>query len=48
MATNILTAEQGIERIEHQLFVMEFKDHWTSADWSERMRLNARLAQLKG
>ena len=48
MATNILTKEQEIERIEHQLFIMEFKDHWTSADWSERMRLNARLAQLKG
>ena len=36
-----------IEEIERELWIMEFKDHWTAKDWAERAALNAELAQLK-
>lgn len=37
-----------IEQIERELWLMEFKDHWTAKDWAERAALNAELAQLRG
>ena len=42
------TVNARIEAIERELFLMEFKDHWTAEDWAERDRLNNELAQLKG
>lgn len=39
--------EQRIKAIERELFLMEFKDHWTNKDWTRRAELNAELAQLK-
>lgn len=36
-----------IEQIEKELFLMEFKDHWTAKDWEERARLNKELQQLR-
>ena len=40
--------ETRIAEIEHLLFVMEFKDHWTKEDWAERARLNKELNELRG
>jgi hypothetical protein len=40
--------ETRIAEIEHLLFVMEFKDHWTKEDWAERARLNQELNELRG
>lgn len=37
-----------IEAIERELWLMEYKDHWTPADWAHRAELNRELAQLKG
>ena len=45
MANNI-TKEERIAQIKEELFVMEFKDHWTPADWAERAELNRELAEL--
>jgi hypothetical protein len=42
-----MTTTEKIKKIEHELFIMEFKDHWTPADWAERNRLNKELAELK-
>lgn len=42
-----MTTTEKIEKIEHALFIMEFKDHWTPADWAERARLNRELAELR-
>ncbi len=39
--------KERIEKIENALWIMEFKDHWTPADWAERNRLNRELAELK-
>lgn len=39
--------KEKIEKIENALWIMEFKDHWTPADWAERNRLNRELAELK-
>lgn len=44
MANNI---KERIEAIEKELWIMEFKDHWTADDWAKRARLNAELAKLK-
>lgn len=44
MVNNI---KERIEAIERALWIMEFKDHWTPADWAERAKLNAELAKLK-
>lgn len=40
--------ETRIAEIEHLLFIMEFKDHWTPADWAERAELNRELNELRG
>lgn len=42
-----MTKNERIEKIETALFIMEFKEHWTPADWAERDRLNRELAELK-
>ncbi len=39
--------EQRIEAIERELWMMEFKEHWTAKDWARRTELNVELAQLK-
>lgn len=39
--------KERIEKIESELFYMEFKDHWTPADWTERVRLQKELADLR-
>ena len=36
-----------IEQIETALLMMEYKEHWTPADWAERAALNAELNELK-
>lgn len=40
--------ETRIAEIEEALFIMEFKDHWTSEDWAERAQLNKELNELRG
>ena len=42
-----MTTKERIEQIERQLWIMEFKDHWTAKDWAERNELNSELAKLK-
>ena len=42
-----ITKEERIAQIERALFIMEFKDHWTNADWQERAKLNTELQILK-
>lgn len=37
-----------IAEIEHLLFIMEFKDHWTKEDWAERAALTKELEELRG
>lgn len=44
MANNI---KERIEAIEKELWLMEYKDHWTPADWNRRTELNKELAELK-
>jgi hypothetical protein len=36
-----------IEQIEQELWLMEFKDHWTLADWAHRATLQTELNNLK-
>ena len=36
-----------IEAIERELWLMEFKDHWTPADWARRAELNRELDELR-
>lgn len=43
-----MTENERIAQIERELLLMEYKDHWTSADWAERATLLAELAELKG
>ena len=43
-----MTKNERIEKIERELFVMEFKEHWTREDWNRRDELNKELAELKG
>ena len=38
---------ERIEKIERELWIMEFKDHWTREDWARRNELNNELAKLK-
>lgn len=38
---------ERIERIERELWLMEFKDRWTPADWARRNELNIELNKLK-
>ena len=47
MANNI-NKEARIAEIEHALWIMEFKDHWTREDWAERAELNRELNKLRG
>ena len=42
-----MATKERIEQIERQLWIMEFKDHWTAKDWAERDELNRELAELK-
>lgn len=37
-----------IEAIERELWLMEFKEHWTNEDWARRAELNRELAELRG
>ena len=39
--------EERIEAIERELWLMEFKDHWTRADWDYVAELNRELLELK-
>ena len=39
--------ENRIEAIERELWLMEFKEHWTSKDWARRAELNAELNTLR-
>lgn len=39
--------ETRIAEVEHLLFVMEFKDHWTKEDWAKRAELSKELAELR-
>ena len=41
------TTEARIKAIEQELFIMEFKEHWTPKDWAYRAELNAELNRLK-
>ena len=36
-----------IEAIERELWLMEFADHWTPADWARRAELNRELNELR-
>lgn len=36
-----------IEQIERELWLMEFADHWTTADWERRAELNRELEELR-
>lgn len=36
-----------IERIKEELELMEYKDHWTHADWAKRAQLLAELNKLQ-
>ena len=36
-----------IEQIEKELWLMEFKDHWTPKDWTRRAELQRKLQELK-
>ena len=38
--------ENRIEAIERELWLMEFKEHWTPKDWARRSELNAELNAL--
>ena len=35
-----------IEQIERELWIMEYKEHWTSKDYARRDELNAELRKL--
>ena len=35
-----------IEAIERELWLMEFADRWTTADWNRRVELQRELADL--
>jgi hypothetical protein len=39
--------KERIAKIEKELWIMEFKDHWTPADWNKRNELNKELATLQ-
>ena len=36
-----------IEQIEQELWLMEFADRWTQADWAHRAELQKELQKLK-
>lgn len=36
-----------IEAIERELWLMEYKDHWTERDWAHRAELQKELRELK-
>lgn len=36
-----------IEAIERELWLMEFADRWTTADWARRADLQRELAELR-
>lgn len=44
----MMNKNERIAKIERTLLMMEYKEHWTPADWAERAELNAKLKQLKG
>jgi hypothetical protein len=39
--------ETRIAQIETELLLLEYKDHWTPADWAHRTALMQELRQLK-
>ena len=43
----MMNKNERIAKIEMALLVMEYKEHWTAADWAERAALNAELNELK-
>ena len=43
-----MTKNERIEQIERALWLMEYKDHWTPADWTKRAQLNRELNELRG
>lgn len=43
-----MTKNERIEQIERALCLMEYKDHWTPADWTKRAQLNRELNELRG
>ena len=38
---------ERIEAVERELWLMEYKDHWTTEDWNRRADLLRELAELK-
>ena len=48
MANNNNENQKRIEAIEKELWLMEFKDHWTAADHAKDTALRIELAQLRG
>ena len=36
-----------IELLEGELWLMEFKDHWTPKDWKDREEMQRELRELK-
>lgn len=43
-----MAKNERINAIEKELWLMEFKDRWTTADWNRRAELNRELNELKG
>jgi hypothetical protein len=43
----MMNKNERIAKIEMALLIMEYKEHWTAADWAERAALNAELNELK-
>ncbi len=43
----MMNKNERIAQIEKALLIMEYKEHWTAADWAERNALNAELNKLK-
>lgn len=38
---------ERIAKIERELWLMEFKDHWDNKDWARKMELEKELNKLK-
>ena len=43
----MMTTNERIEAINKELWLMEFKDHWTRADWAKVQALEMELYNLK-
>lgn len=42
-----MSIDARIKQIERELFLMEYQEHWTPADWARRAELNQELNNLK-